>query len=261
MHRVFMLAVALCAASLTACSGAGSMTSTVPAGNPIVGSSSAAAVPVSASPKAGTTRTPMIKTTPACVATDTCGDCGSLGTCANCNGDIADPACTDPGSSTGGGSTTGEGGGSTQVAELPGLPVGPCTQTDGTTSLPVGATLGSANVNGATTTRTVIDINQVNGLASQTIANNQTVINNYVSVGWMYLDNAGGVWFQKDPTSSWTASINLNLNAFFGIGITPPNAKNPEYIPNPPKVSAATDQLQTTKCFTKGRALVPGTLG
>jgi len=126
--------------------------------------------------------------------------------------------------------------------------------------LAVGSTLGSANKNGVVTARSVVDVNQVNALASQTIANNQTVINNYTSVGWLYLDNNGGMWFQADPLAQWTTSMNLNINQFFGISVTPPSAKNPVYVPNPPKTSAATDSLQTVECWSKGQALVPGTV-
>jgi hypothetical protein len=148
-----------------------------------------------------------------------------------------------------------------QVAVVPGVPSGKCQQTDGADSLAVGTTLGSVNKNGTVTVRSVIDINQVNALASQTIVNNSTVANNWVAVGWIYLDNNGGLWFQKDPLSQWTVAFNANINAYFGISVTPPSAQNPVYIPNPPTVAPIANNLQTVKCFSKGRALVPGTLG
>jgi hypothetical protein len=148
-----------------------------------------------------------------------------------------------------------------QVAVVSGIPNGKCQQTDGADSLGVGTTLGSVNKDGDVSTRNVIDINQVNALASQTIANNQTVVNNWVAVGWIYLDNNGGLWFQKDPLSQWTVTFNANINAYFGISVTPPSAQNPVYIKNPPKAAPIANNLQTVKCFSKGRALVPGTLG
>ncbi len=123
----------------------------------------------------------------------------------------------------------------------------------------VGANLGSVNKNGVTTVRSVIDANQVNAAQTLTIVNNQTVVASWTPVGWIYLDNNGGLWFQKDPTAQWTMAFNANVNAYFGLSLTPPVGQNPVYLPNPPKTAPIANNLQTVKCFTKGRALVPGT--
>jgi hypothetical protein len=148
-----------------------------------------------------------------------------------------------------------------QVAAAPGIPDGKCTQTDGADSLPVGNPLGSVNKNGVTTVRTIIDINRVNAGSTPTTVNNQTVVSNWLAVGWIYLDNNGGLWFQADPLAQWTLTFNANINAYFGISVTPPSAQNPVYIKNPPTSAPISNNLQTVKCFQKGRALVPGTLG
>jgi hypothetical protein len=148
-----------------------------------------------------------------------------------------------------------------QIAAAPGIPDGKCTQTDGADSLPVGNPLGSVNKDGVTTVRAIIDINRVNAGSTQTTVNSQTVVSNWVAVGWIYLDNNGGLWFQADPLAQWQISFTANLNAYFGISVTPPAAQNPMYIKNPPTSTPIANNLQTVKCFQKGRALVPGTLG
>ncbi len=146
-----------------------------------------------------------------------------------------------------------------QVASLLGVPAGKCPQSDLTDSLPVGANIGSVNKNGVTTIRHVIDINQVNAASSFTIVNNVTVVAGWASVGWLYLDDNGGLWFQKDPAAQWTTAYNANINAYFGLSLTPPIAQNPVYVAKPPTSAPINNNLQTTKCFTKGRALTPGT--
>jgi hypothetical protein len=145
-----------------------------------------------------------------------------------------------------------------QVAVQPGLPAGPCVQTDGSNSLPIGTTLGSVNKSGVVSVRSVVDVNQVNGLAFNSIVSPTTVISDWVSVGWIYLDQNGGRWFQKDPLAQWTTTINFNVNAYFGLSVTPPLAQNPVYISVKPTVTSLSDGLQTVKCWAQGRALVPG---
>ena len=104
----------------------------------------------------------------------------------------------------------------------------------------------------------MIDVNQVNAATSFTIANNQTVVANWTSVGWIYLDNNGGLWFQKDPLAQWSIAANLNINAYFGISIMPPAGQNPVYIANRPTSAPIGSNLQVTKCWRNGRGLVPG---
>jgi hypothetical protein len=146
----------------------------------------------------------------------------------------------------------------TAVAITQGKPGGPCAQTDGTNSLPVGATLGVVNKNGVAYTRSVVDVNQVNAVARTQVVNNQTVAVDYTSVGWLYLDDGGGRWFQKDPAAQWTIAMNVNINQYFGISVTPPSAQNPVYVAKPPQISPVLDSLSTTKCWSGGTSLVPG---
>jgi len=104
-------------------------------------------------------------------------------------------------------------------------------------------------------------VNQVNALNSQTILNNQKVGNNWISVGWIYLDDGGGLWFQKDAQALWTTAFNVNFNKYLGITLTPPIAQNAVIIPKPPTTNPAMNNIQTIKCWKDGSALVPGTLG
>lgn len=147
------------------------------------------------------------------------------------------------------------------LAEAPGKPTGSCQQTDGSPSLAVGTTLGSVTDANGQHVRSVVDVNQVNALNSQTILNSQKVANNFASVGWIYLDDQGGMWFQKDQQALWTTAYSINFNKYFGIAITPPPGQNPVIIAKPPTTSPIGSNIQTVKCWKDGSALVPGTLG
>lgn len=131
-----------------------------------------------------------------------------------------------------------------------------CTQTSGSNSLPIGATVGAVN----SQPRSVVDINQVDTGAGNTIVNGNTIASNLQSVGWLYLDNNGGRWFQKDPAAQWTTAINVNVNAYFGIGVTPATAQTPTYVPKQ-LTNPIDSNLVDIKCFTQGAGLSPGTWG
>jgi hypothetical protein len=134
-------------------------------------------------------------------------------------------------------------------------------QNDGANSLPIGATLGSVNKNGVVRARSVIDVNKVNALAAQQVVNGKTAVNNYQSVGWLYLDDQGGVWFQFDPLTPYSISVTWNVHRYFGLPLNIPNhPRYPVYVATPPKVAAANNHLQTVTCWGKGRTLVPGTV-
>jgi hypothetical protein len=79
-----------------------------------------------------------------------------------------------------------------QLAAKPGAPSGSCQQTDGSSSLSIGTSLGPVNKDGKTTVRSVIDVNQVNAAVNPQIVNNQMVVGSWEPVGWIYLDNNGG---------------------------------------------------------------------
>ena len=137
--------------------------------------------------------------------------------------------------------------------------MGSCQQTDGSSSLSVGTTLGSVNKDGVTTARSVVDVNTVDAASSFTVVNGQTVAATWTPVGWLYLDNNGGLWFQKDPASVWSVQYNLNINQYLGVGFTPPVAQLPVYV-KPPTSTPLANNLEVTKCWVNGRALVPGTV-
>lgn len=149
-----------------------------------------------------------------------------------------------------------------EVAIKFGIPDGPCAQVDGSSSLPIGTTLGQATntANGQTTTRSVIDVNTLSSLAFLgTLADGSAVGINYQPVGWIYLDNNGSLWFQYDASAQWSFAINANINAYFGVTLVPPAGKNATFIGPPPKITPINNHLQTTACWSKGRGLVPGT--
>jgi hypothetical protein len=145
-----------------------------------------------------------------------------------------------------------------QLAVNKGAPSGTCQQTSGSNSLAIGTTLGSVNKNGVTTVRTVVDVNQINLGVNPQIINNQTVVSSWAPVGWIYLDNNGGLWFQADPAVQWTTAVNVNINQYFGLAFTPPPAQVPVYVKNRPTVAPINSNLQATMCWFNGRALVPG---
>jgi hypothetical protein len=146
-----------------------------------------------------------------------------------------------------------------QLAVNRGAPSGGCQQSDGSWSLSIGTSLGPVNKDGTTTVRSVIDVNQVDAAVNPQIVNNQTVVGSWASVGWIYLDNGGGLWFQKDPAAQWTSTVNVNITQYFGLSVTPPIGQSPVYIKNRPTVTPIANNLQTTMCWSNGRALVPGT--
>ena len=147
-----------------------------------------------------------------------------------------------------------------EVAIKPGFPSGTCRQSDLQESMGVGDSLGPVNKDNVETIRSVVDINQVNAATDIHIVNNQTVVGRWAAVGWIYLDNNGGLWFQKDPQAQWSLGLNFNINQYFGLTITPPPGQNPYYIANHPTTAPGGKDLQVTKCFSKGRGLVPGAL-
>lgn len=149
---------------------------------------------------------------------------------------------------------------SCSVAVRFGFPSGTCRQSDLQESMGVGDSIGPVNKDGNPSVRSVVDINQVNAATNLQIVNNQTVVGQWVSVGWIYLDDQGGLWFQKDPQAQWSLGLNFNLNQYFGLTLVPPPGQNPYYIASHPTTAPGGKDLQVTKCFSKGRGLVPGAL-
>lgn len=161
--------------------------------------------------------------------------CGEIGTCDGTWNNVIDPEysnCTgtymaiaqclglvDPGTLDG----------SLIVAVSgPPMPGIPCTSMSGANSIPVGDVVGSV-VSGNPSERDermVVDINTISIFANSKIEGPSKVFAGLRPVGWIYKDNGGQFWFQKDPSANWstTVGIGLTLGGWFTLefGITPP---------------------------------------
>ena len=97
-------------------------------------------------------------------------------------------------------------------------------------------------------------VNTVPG-GSFSIVDNSFVSYGDAPVGWIYIDNMGGRWFQGDPTATWPIGFNVQLNSFFGFTVTPPSWHVPFSITTG---KAGVDNLvqsqdaQLTKCWSQG---------
>jgi hypothetical protein len=129
-----------------------------------------------------------------------------------------------------GSGTTGDGG--TPVAVYPETPkIGvSCPSNDGSESLPVGATVGYASINGQTVARSVANINVIYGYSSENTASASVEYVNLQTLGWVYEDNGGAFWFQQNANISWTYSFGVGIStgslisASFGINSPPGQA-------------------------------------
>ena len=122
----------------------------------------------------------------------------------------------------------------TQLAEYQGPPTQgqDCKQSDTAPSMDVGDTLGQVDkvIKGedVQSIRSVADINQIdtdNGSNGSTSDMTLAGIS-YYPVGWLYLDQDGGLWFQKDPNTEMTASISATLDGVLGVGVSFPNVSS-----------------------------------
>jgi len=124
----------------------------------------------------------------------------------------------------------------------------------------VGDTVGLANINDSTSQRLVVDINTVFAYAgSQTVGGNKVFMSPTV-VGWVYKDNAGAYWFQKDAAISWqfalTAGLNLGKWLQLQAGLTgTPTVNNPFFIGTSPPAEAA--HTVTGQCYSQGEKFYP----
>ena len=103
-----------------------------------------------------------------------------------------------------------------------------------------------------------MDINQLNSPVGQNIVNNNLVSSSFAPIGWMYLDNNGGYWFQADPQSKWSVSFSVELSKRFGLNVTPPTWQIPTYIPNGragADALVANKDAQVIPCFEQGKTL------
>ena len=141
------------------------------------------------------------------------------------------------------------------VAVIPGppKPTVPCPQNDGSESIPVGGTLGVVNKNGEKQARSVSDINTVSSIAGTVIVNNHTVAINTAPIGWIYEDNNGGLWFQKDAAAHWSSGLTFMVTETLGINLNPPTSNSAIFV-TPANARKLIDQqgVDTEKCFSQG---------
>ncbi len=146
--------------------------------------------------------------------------------------------------------------GSEIAATVPGPPKGKCNDS----LKAVNDTVGLANVDGTTSQRLVADINTVFAYGGSKWVGGQKVYLSPTVVGWVYKDNAGGYWFQKDAAISWqfalTAGLNIGkwIQVQAGINGTP-TVNNPIPIGGSPPAEAA--HTVTSQCFSQGGKFYP----
>lgn len=151
------------------------------------------------------------------------------------------------------------------VAELPGPPKDnvPCASNDQANSLPVGATVGIANVNGADQVRSVADINRIDGYNTAVRVSGSVLYIGTKTIGWVYEDDHGGFWFQGNANLSWTYSFTGGvtvgdiISGAFGINSPPGKSA----VPIGSKPGTIPQHSVAEKCFKDGSAFFPGTLG
>jgi hypothetical protein len=117
-----------------------------------------------------------------------------------------------------------------------------CPQNDSQESIPVGGTVGSANVNGTQQTRSVVDVNTVYSYSSSMIVNNQVTYTGLTPVGWTYLDDNGGFWFTATPPTS---------SAAVPLGATPGTLGQGSLVTSNPSLTAG---ITAAKCWKGGSA-------
>jgi hypothetical protein len=103
-------------------------------------------------------------------------------------------------------------------------------------------------------------VNLVNTAGVNTVINSTTVASQLLPVGWLYIDNNGGLWFAEDPLANWTIGVNINVNASFGLSLTPPIAR--AAVPVPKQMSSPiSNNIVVSKCWKQGLGLTPGAWG
>jgi hypothetical protein len=92
----------------------------------------------------------------------------------------------------------------------------------------VGDTVGLANINGITSQRLVSDINTVFAFGGYKIVGANKIFMSPVVIGWVYKDDAGAYWFQKDPAVSWQYSLTatINLTQWLSVAATAAKTSN-----------------------------------
>jgi hypothetical protein len=117
-----------------------------------------------------------------------------------------------------------------------------CQLNDGVNSLSVGTTVGEVNVNGQVQARSVTDVTALYSYGGAVAESPNFLYINLRPVGFVYMDNNGAYWFQKDASANWTMSFGggVNLGSIFSadFGLTPPNDETPTALgPNPARLA------------------------
>jgi hypothetical protein len=124
----------------------------------------------------------------------------------------------------------------------------------------VGDTVGLANVDGSTSQRLVADINTVFAYGGSKIVGGRKVFMSVTVIGWVYKDDAGAYWFQKDAAISWqfalTAALNIGKWVQVQAGLQgTPNVNDPYFIGGSPPAEAA--HTVTGQCYSEGARFYP----
>jgi hypothetical protein len=125
----------------------------------------------------------------------------------------------------------------------------------------IGATLGIQFDTGAYTARTVVDVNAVLAYGGAKVINGHRMILAPTFIGFLYLDNQGGLWFQKDPSLSpnFSLSAGQTINGWtVSFGFSQSLGTDAAYIGMKPTEMPHTTSI---KCFTGGRGFYPDTIG
>lgn len=83
---------------------------------------------------------------------------------------------------------------------------------------------------------------------------------NLKPVGFVYTDNSGAFWFQKDASTNWNLSFGggINLGSIFSanFGVSPPADETPHALGSKPgKVG---NHFQAAKCWANDTPVYPG---
>lgn len=147
------------------------------------------------------------------------------------------------------------------TADSPALPAlgASCPDDAGAGSLPVGAVVGNASLNGVSFQRTVSDINALTIFASDDLMGNGRRYVGSQPLGWVYRDDAGSFWLQvasgAKPSKALSAqTIHDALVRSFGVA----PAAGSDAAPIGPSPGVLDERhLLAVPCFARGARFYP----